>query len=154
MACFPLSPLELICHFDRVPLTATWPPSATTTDLYVYKLPVFLLLVANTFFLVWIMVDVANLTDMELSTLSGHTAVLLCMTMHDGMYYDTTSNSQIVLTFKNLGMLSFPMAFCYCIHSVTYNEHKSWYSFILDSCHGFLLTLGFIIMTYKLLTSY
>ena len=28
-----------------------------------------------------------------------------------------------------------------------YNEHKGWYSFVLGSSYGFLLTFGFIMMT-------
>ena len=31
--------------------------------------------------------------------------------------------------------------------SVIYNEHKGWYSFVLGSSYGFLLTFGFIMMT-------
>jgi hypothetical protein len=71
------------------------------------------------------------------------------------------------LAFKYLGMAFFPLAVCYCIYrcffvrdgligpnsllSVIYNEHKSWYSFILNSCYGFLLTFGFIMMTPQVL---
>jgi len=51
------------------------------------------------------------------------------------------------MAFKYLGILCFPLAFGYCIYSVMYNEHKGWYSFILNSCYGFLLTFGFIMMT-------
>ena len=32
-----------------------------------------------------------------------------------------------------------------------YNEHKGWYSFVLGSCYGFLLTFGFIMMTPQVL---
>ena len=46
------------------------------------------------------------------------------------------------MAFKYLGMIFFPLAVCYCIYSVIYNEHKGWYSFILSSCYGFLLTFG------------
>ena len=35
--------------------------------------------------------------------------------------------------------------------SVIYNEHKGWYSFVLGSCYGFLLTFGFIMMTPQVL---
>lgn len=56
--------------------------------------------------------------------------------------------------FKYLGMAFFPLAFCYCIYSVIYNEHKSWYSFVLGSCYGFLLTFGFIMMTPQLFINY
>jgi len=58
------------------------------------------------------------------------------------------------MAFKYLGMAFFPLAFCYCIYSVIYNEHKSWYSFVLGSCYGFLLTFGFIMMTPQLFINY
>merc|ERR1719244_1976115 len=58
------------------------------------------------------------------------------------------------MAFKYLGMLFFPLAFCYCIYSVIYNEHKSWYSFVLGSSYGFLLTFGFIMMTPQLFINY
>lgn len=58
------------------------------------------------------------------------------------------------MAFKYLGMSFFPLAFCYCIYSVIYNEHKSWYSFVLGSSYGFLLTFGFIMMTPQLFINY
>ena len=58
------------------------------------------------------------------------------------------------MAFRYLGMAFFPLAFCYCIYSVIYNEHKSWYSFVLGSCYGFLLTFGFIMMTPQLFINY
>merc|ERR1711881_293674 len=51
-------------------------------------------------------------------------------------------------------MALFSLAFCYCIYSVMYNEHKSWYSFILNSIYGFLLMFGFIMMTPQLFINY
>merc|ERR1712158_296685 len=35
-----------------------------------------------------------------------------------------------------------------------YNEHKGWYSFILNSIYGFLLMFGFIMMTPQLFINY
>merc|ERR550532_1230730 len=58
------------------------------------------------------------------------------------------------LAFKYLGMALFPLAFCYCIYSVIYNEHTGWYSFVLSSTYGFLLTFGFIMMTPQLFINY
>jgi hypothetical protein len=46
------------------------------------------------------------------------------------------------LAFKYLGMALGPLAFGYCIYSMIYNEHKGWYSFVLNSLYGFLLTFG------------
>merc|ERR1712142_907797 len=58
------------------------------------------------------------------------------------------------LAFKYLGALLFPCAVCYCNYSVIYNEHKGWYSFVLGSTYGFLLTFGFIMMTPQLFINY
>jgi len=69
-------------------------------------------------------------------------------------YTDSGTKEYDRMAFKYLGMAFFPMAFCYCIYSVIYNEHKSWYSFVLGSCYGFLLTFGFIMMTPQLFINY
>jgi hypothetical protein len=42
-------------------------------------------------------------------------------------------------------MVLFPLAAGYCVYSVIYNEHKSWYSFCLSSTYGFLLMFGKLI---------
>ena len=86
-------------------------------------------------------------------------------------YEDSGTKEFDRMAFKSLGMLCFPLAFCYCIYSVIYNEHKvvqqysqfekdisfllqGWYSFILGSMYGFLLTFGFIMMTPQLFINY
>jgi len=69
-------------------------------------------------------------------------------------YEDSGTKEFDKMAFRYLGMLFFPLAVGYCIYSVIYNEHKSWYSFILTSCYGFLLTFGFIMMTPQLFINY
>merc|ERR1719495_2226290 len=69
-------------------------------------------------------------------------------------YEDSGTKEFDRMAFRYLGMALFPLAFCYCIYSVIYNEHKSWYSFVLGSCYGFLLTFGFIMMTPQLFINY
>merc|ERR1719369_2520778 len=69
-------------------------------------------------------------------------------------YADSGTKEFDRMAFRYLGMVFFPLAFCYCIYSVIYNEHKSWYSFVLGSCYGFLLTFGFIMMTPQLFINY
>ena len=39
-------------------------------------------------------------------------------------YEDSGTKEFDRMAFKYLGMLCFPLAFCYCIYSVIYNEHK------------------------------
>jgi len=69
--------------------------------------------------------------------------------------YDASGTKEFDrMAFKYLGMAFFPLAICYCIYSVIYNEHKGWYSFVLGSCYGFLLTFGFIMMTPQLFINY
>merc|ERR1712029_1292423 len=48
-------------------------------------------------------------------------------------YEDSGTKEFDRMAFRYLGMALFPCAFCYCIYSVIYNEHKGWYSFILGS---------------------
>merc|ERR1712110_1375329 len=69
-------------------------------------------------------------------------------------YEDSGTKEFDRMAFKYLGMAFFPLAFCYCIYSVIYNEHKGWDSFVLGSCYGFLLTFGFIMMTPQLFINY
>lgn len=46
------------------------------------------------------------------------------------------------LAFKYLGWMCFPLLVGYCIYSLIYNEHRGWYSFVLNMLYGFLLTFG------------
>jgi len=69
-------------------------------------------------------------------------------------YKDSGTKEFDRMAFKYLGMMCFPLAIAYCIYSVMYNEHKSWYSFTLGSAYGFLLTFGFIMMTPQLFINY
>jgi len=71
-----------------------------------------------------------------------------------GSYEESGTKEFDRMAFKYLGAALFPCAVCYCIYSVIYNEHKGWYSFILSSCYGFLLTFGFIMMTPQLFINY
>ena len=57
-------------------------------------------------------------------------------------YEDSGTKTFDRMAFRYLGMAFFPLAICYCIYSAIYNEHKGWYSFVLSSTYGFLLTFG------------
>jgi len=69
-------------------------------------------------------------------------------------YEDSGTKAFDRMAFRYLGMAFFPLAICYCIYSAIYNEHKGWYSFVLSSTYGFLLTFGFIMMTPQLFINY
>ena len=66
-----------------------------------------------------------------------------------GSYEESGTKEYDRMAFKYLGVVFFPLAICYCIYSVIYNEHKGWYSFLLSSCYGFLLTFGKSLKKYQ-----
>lgn len=53
-----------------------------------------------------------------------------------------------------MSKLAVPLIIGYAIYSVFYNEHKSWYSFILNTLVGCIYTFGFINMTPQLYINY
>lgn len=58
------------------------------------------------------------------------------------------------MAYKYLSWLVFPLFVGYAIYSLIYNEHRGWYSFILNMTYGFLLAFGFIMMTPQLFINY
>ncbi|KAG0213457.1 hypothetical protein BGX28_004312 [Mortierella sp. GBA30] len=56
--------------------------------------------------------------------------------------------------FKYLSWAAFPLLGCYAVYSLLYEEHKSWYSFIVSTLVGFVYTFGFIKMTPQLFINY
>ncbi|KAF8979482.1 hypothetical protein BGZ46_005382 [Entomortierella lignicola] len=56
--------------------------------------------------------------------------------------------------FKYLSWAAFPLLICYALYSLMYEEHKSWYSFIVGTLVGFVYTFGFIKMTPQLFINY
>jgi hypothetical protein len=59
-----------------------------------------------------------------------------------GSYVDSSTRQYDNLAFRYLGWLCFPLLVGYCIYSLIYNEHRGWYSFVLNLLYGFLLTFG------------
>ena len=57
-------------------------------------------------------------------------------------YVKSSTRQYDELAFRYLGMALFPMLGAYCVYSLFYQEHKSWYSFVLSMLYGFLLTFG------------
>ncbi|KAL3320641.1 Cleft lip and palate transmembrane protein 1 like protein [Cichlidogyrus casuarinus] len=58
------------------------------------------------------------------------------------------------MAFKYLGWVLFPLLGGYCVYSLVYLEHRSWYSWVLSMLYGFMLTFGFITMTPQLFINY
>lgn len=71
-----------------------------------------------------------------------------------GSYSETTTKEYDKLAFKYLGWACFPLLVGYFVYSLLYNEHKGWYSFVLNMLYGYLLTFGFIMMTPQLFINY
>lgn len=69
-------------------------------------------------------------------------------------YTQSSTKDYDNLAFKYLGWLCFPLFFGYFVYSLIYNEHKGWYSFVLNMLYGYLLTFGFIMMTPQLFINY
>merc|ERR550519_3248695 len=89
-----------------------------------------------------------KVTNINFDTENRILGIIPRISFQDKGDYDTSGTKEFDrMAFRYLGVALFPLAFCYCIYSVLYNEHKGWYSFILGSCYGFLLTFGFIKMT-------
>lgn len=71
-----------------------------------------------------------------------------------GSYVESSTKQYDNLAFKYLSWLCFPLLVAYGIYSVIYQDHKGWYSFVLNMLYGFLLTFGFIMMTPQLFINY
>ncbi|KAK3814201.1 MAG: cleft lip and palate transmembrane protein 1 [Benniella sp.] len=56
--------------------------------------------------------------------------------------------------FKYLTWAAFPLLGAYAVYSLLYQEHKSWYSFVVGTLVGFVYTFGFIKMTPQLFINY
>lgn len=71
-----------------------------------------------------------------------------------GSYVESSTKQYDMLAFRYLGWACFPLLIGYGVYSLLYQEHKGWYSFILNMMYGYLLTFGFIMMTPQLFINY
>jgi len=74
--------------------------------------------------------------------------------VYKSSYTDTSTSEYDRNAFKYLSWILFPLVIGYACYQLTYHEQKSWYSFILSTTYGFLLTFGFIMMTPQLFINY
>jgi len=58
------------------------------------------------------------------------------------------------IAMKYMSWAMFPLMGCYTVYSVYYKDHKSWYSFILNTLVGGIYVFGFIQMTPQLYINY
>lgn len=59
-----------------------------------------------------------------------------------GSYANSPTKEYDNLAFKYLSWVLFPLLIGYCVYSLLYQEHKGWYSWLLNMLYGFLLTFG------------
>ncbi|KAG2171990.1 hypothetical protein INT43_001467 [Umbelopsis isabellina] len=58
------------------------------------------------------------------------------------------------MAYRYLSWLAYPLLAGYAIYSLYYDEHKSWYSYVLKTLVGFVYMFGFITMTPQLFINY
>jgi hypothetical protein len=58
------------------------------------------------------------------------------------------------IAFKYMYMLAIPLLAAYAVYSVIYEEHKSWYSFIITTLVGSVYAYGFLMMVPSLYINY
>jgi hypothetical protein len=58
------------------------------------------------------------------------------------------------IAFKYLYILAVPLLAAYAAYSLMYQEHKSWYSFILETLVGSVYAYGFLMMIPSLYINY
>lgn len=96
-----------------------------------------------------------KVVDINYNTDQKILGVLPKITFKDkGSYSESQTKEYDNLAFKYLGWICFPLIIGYFIYSLVYNEHKGWYSFVLNMLYGYLLTFGFIMMTPQLFINY
>ena len=65
---------------------------------------------------------------------------------------ETKEYDRIAMNYMSYAL--FPMMIGYTIYSVIYNQHKGWYSFVVNTLVGCIYTFGFIQMTPQLYINY
>ncbi|KAI9591208.1 cleft lip and palate transmembrane protein 1-domain-containing protein [Syncephalis fuscata] len=58
------------------------------------------------------------------------------------------------MAFRYLSWVTYPLLFGYAIYSMVYQEHRGWYSYIINTLVGFVYTFGFVAMTPQLFINY
>lgn len=65
---------------------------------------------------------------------------------------DTNKYDRIAMTYLSYAM--YPLLACYAVYSLMYEEHKGWYSYIINTLVGAVYVFGFITMTPQLYINY
>jgi hypothetical protein len=59
-----------------------------------------------------------------------------------GSYIESSTKEYDMLAFRYLSWALYPLLAGYAVYSLLYQEHRGWYSFVLNMLYGFLLTFG------------
>ena len=65
---------------------------------------------------------------------------------------DTARHDEVAMRYLSYAL--YPLVGCYAVYSVVYNEHRSWYSFVLNTLVGAVYLFGFITMCPQLYINY
>jgi len=68
--------------------------------------------------------------------------------------YASSTRQYDLTAMKYLSYAFYPLVVGYAIYSLIYEQHKSWYSWIISTLAGFVYTFGFIAMTPQLFINY
>lgn len=88
-------------------------------------------------------------------TKANYIPFLYIPSFHDRASYAKSQTREFDSTaVRYLTIYAIPLLIGYSVWSLKYQEHKSWYSWILRSLVGFVYTFGFISMTPQLFINY
>jgi hypothetical protein len=59
-------------------------------------------------------------------------------------YVESATKEYDRIAMRYMSYALFPLIVGYTIYSVVYNEHKGWYSFVINTLVGSIYTFGFI----------
>ena len=62
-------------------------------------------------------------------------------------YDENDTRSHDANAIRYLSYVFYPLMAGYTVYSLLYNEHKGWYSFVINTLVGFVYVFGFITMT-------
>jgi hypothetical protein len=62
-------------------------------------------------------------------------------------YVDSETKQYDEIAMRYMSYALYPLMFGYTIYSALYNEHKGWYSFVINTLVGAIYLFGFIQMT-------
>jgi hypothetical protein len=68
----------------------------------------------------------------------------------DKSSYAVSTRQYDLTAMRYLSYIFYPLVVGYAIYSLVYEQHKSWYSWIISTLAGFVYTFGFIAMTPQL----